>query len=202
MVSVDDPRRERVRARTVARVGPFLAGDQPVLVESNVSAFTDLVADRLRDLRGDGAVGDAAVISAERAPQSWLTSPWTLRRDGEPVGVPVPDESVLIQLVAEIDRTVLVDGRGRCIPVRAAAVARGGRGVLLAGGHRTGKSTLAASLVRRGWGYISDAVSLLDVAAEPELRPYWRPFTSARSDRRSRRRSSARSPARRRWPPS
>ncbi len=73
----------------------------------------------------------------------------------------------------------MLDGRSRYIPVRAAAVAHGGRAVLIAGGHRTGKSTLAASLVRRGWGYISDAVSLIDVAGRPELRPYWRPFTSA-----------------------
>ena len=51
--------------------------------------------------------------------------------------------------------------------------------VLIAGGHRTGKSTLAASLVRQGWGYISDAVSFIDVDGRPELRPYWRPFTSA-----------------------
>ena len=119
------------------------------------------------------------MLSVERAPQTWLTAPWELRRDGEPVGVPVPDESVMVQLVAEIDRIALVDGRSRFIPVRAAAVAHGGRAVLIAGGHRTGKSTLAASLVRQGWGYISDAVSFIDVDGRLELRPYWRPFTSA-----------------------
>ena len=33
--------------------------------------------------------------------------------------------------------------------------------------------------MRQGWGYISDAVSFIDVDGRPELRPYWRPFTSA-----------------------
>ena len=55
MVSVDDHETGTGPARALARVGPFLAGDQPVLVESNVPSFADLVADRLRDLRGDDA---------------------------------------------------------------------------------------------------------------------------------------------------
>ena len=179
MVSVDDHETGMGPARASARVGPFLAGDQPVLVETNVPSFADLVADRLRDLRSEDARREVTVLSVERAPQTWLTAPWELRRDGEPVGVPVPDESVMVQLVAEIDRIALVDGRSRFIPVRAAAVARDGRAVLVAGDHRTGKSTLAASLVRQGWGYISDAVSFIDVGGRPELRPYWRPSTSA-----------------------
>ena len=181
MVTVDDHEAGSGQARTVSRLGPFLAGDQPVLIETNVSTFADRVADTLRDLRRDGGRPDATVLRVERAPQSWLTSPWELRRDGEPVGTPVPDESVMVQLLAEIDRTVLLDGRARHVPVRAAAVADGERAVLIAGGHRTGKSTLASSLVRRDWGYVSDAVSLIDAGDEPVVQPYWRPFTGAGS---------------------
>ena len=179
MVTVDDHETRSGQARTVSRLGPFLAGDQPVLIESNVPAFADRVADTLRDLRRDAGRAEATVLRAERAPQLWLTSPWELRRDGEPVGTPVPDESVMVQLVAEIDRIALIDGRAGHIPVRASAVADGGRAVLIAGGHRTGKSTLASSLVRRGWGYVSDAVSLIDAGEEPVVHPYWRPFTYA-----------------------
>ena len=90
MVSVNDHEAGTDRSQALARVGPFLAGDQPVLVESNLASFTDLVADCLRDLRRDDAPGDTSVLTVERAPQTWLTSPWELRRDGEPVGCPCP----------------------------------------------------------------------------------------------------------------
>ncbi len=68
MVSVDDHETGTGRPEALARVGPFLAGDQPVLVESNVPSFADLVADRLRDLRRDDARrrGDGAHASSGR----------------------------------------------------------------------------------------------------------------------------------------
>ena len=61
-------------ARVLARFGPFLAGDQPVLVETNVPSFADLVVDRLRDLRGEDARREVTVLTVERAPQTWLTA--------------------------------------------------------------------------------------------------------------------------------
>ncbi len=90
MVSVDDHETGRVRGRTASRVGPFLAGAQPVLVESNVPSFAEIVADTFGDLRGDGGRTEATVLRVERAPQMWLTSPWELHRDGSRSGRPCP----------------------------------------------------------------------------------------------------------------
>ena len=45
--------------------------------------------------------------------------------------------------------------KGR-FPLHAGCVARGGRGVLLAGTSGAGKSTLTAALVKDGWDFLSD----------------------------------------------
>jgi hypothetical protein len=46
-------------------------------------------------------------------------------------------------------------------PIHAACVARGGKGVLLCGGPRAGKSSLAFACARRGWTFVSDDASYL-----------------------------------------
>ncbi|MFB6230875.1 MAG: hypothetical protein ABEL04_06935, partial [Salinibacter sp.] len=46
-------------------------------------------------------------------------------------------------------------------PLHAAGLTREGRGVLLTAGSGSGKSTAALSLVRNGWGYLSDDTVLL-----------------------------------------
>jgi hypothetical protein len=43
-----------------------------------------------------------------------------------------------------------------CLPVHAAAVARGGRALLLCGDSGAGKTCLAYACARRGWTYLSD----------------------------------------------
>ena len=83
-----------------------------------------------------------------------------------------------MQLVAEVDRLALTAGRDGWLPLRAAAVARDGQAIVLAGGHRTGKTTLASRLVRAGWEYVADAVTFLDLEGF-DVQPYWRPFTLA-----------------------
>lgn len=46
--------------------------------------------------------------------------------------------------------------------IHAAAVARHGAGVILAGSPGAGKSTLTAGLIARGWSYLSDEFALID----------------------------------------
>ena len=58
--------------------------------------------------------------------------------------------------------------------LHAAVVERGGRAVLLVGRAGSGKSTLCAALVHRGWRLLSDEVALIrpfDVSIQPVPRP-------------------------------
>ncbi len=57
--------------------------------------------------------------------------------------------------------TVLLRGRG-LVGLHAAALTRGGRGLLLAADSDSGKSTSALALLRRGWGHVTDDALLLN----------------------------------------
>ena len=80
------------------------------------------------------------------------------------VGTPAPGR-------ADADLAALTDPALACtwiyrgtVPVRAAAVARDGAAVLLAGAGSVGKSTVAAALVATGWDLLCDAVAPLRVS--------------------------------------
>lgn len=66
-----------------------------------------------------------------------------------------------------LESVLLLLRRCGLFSVHAAALAHGGRGVLLTGPADSGKSTLALRLVQQGWRYLSDDTVLLDAAAEP-----------------------------------
>ncbi len=61
-----------------------------------------------------------------------------------------------------------------CLVIHAAVVERGGRALILAADPGSGKSTLCAALVRRGWRLLSDELALIDLASgavQPIARP-------------------------------
>jgi hypothetical protein len=65
--------------------------------------------------------------------------------------------------------------RDGLVPFHGSAIARDGRGIVLAGPSGTGKSTLAAVAVQFGWSYLADEVA----ATSPDdlhIRPYHRPI--------------------------
>jgi len=117
------------------------------------------------------------VIGAERLPHSWLLTPWTIQQVGESGAPAVPDATVRLQLIAEVDRLSLTAGAPGWLPLRAAAVALDGRCVVLVGDHRIGKTTLAFRLVRAGWHDVAAAVTFLEIDGPLGVQPYWRPFT-------------------------
>lgn len=81
-------------------------------------------------------------------------------------------------MASRLNRLVL-DHEPELPHVHGAVVERDGHGVLLLGATGSGKSTLTAELLRRGWRYLTDEMT----AVEPDarvLRPYPRPLSLKR----------------------
>ena len=66
----------------------------------------------------------------------------------------------LLPYLAALSLAILLRARG-WFPLHAAALTRGEHGVLISARSGSGKSTAALSLVRNGWGYLSDDTVLL-----------------------------------------
>jgi hypothetical protein len=91
--------------------------------------------------------------------------PWTVVAEGrEPVPIPRPGQRVpALKLALTL---LALDGARGVAAVHAAAVSRGGRGVLLPAPAGSGKSTLAAGCVLAGWELVADDTTVLE---EPGL---------------------------------
>lgn len=71
-----------------------------------------------------------------------------------------PRHSSLPSYLVSLSLAILLRAHG-WFPLHAAGLSHGGHGVLLTAGSGSGKSTTALSLVRNGWGYLSDDTVLL-----------------------------------------
>lgn len=83
--------------------------------------------------------------------------------DGTDDPIPKHPDVALTSLVSAVSRLAL-DAEPERLHLHAAAVSRGGRGVLISAPSGTGKTTLAAALAHRGWAYTTDEA----VAIAPE----------------------------------
>jgi hypothetical protein len=153
--------------------GAFEAGGIAFRVETNRADFADLVGSTFRDLRvSDG--GTSPVVFEVLHHGTPPSNPWAVWRDGEPRRATVTDDYVLAHLLWEINRLVF-ERTGQRVHLHGAALARDGQALVLAGASRAGKSTLAAWLTHRGWGFLTDETALVD----PEtftVAPFWRPI--------------------------
>jgi hypothetical protein len=83
------------------------------------------------------------------------------------------NESLIQAVLGDVELWFAAHAR-RFVFVHAAAVAVGGRGIVLPGRTRSGKTSLAAALVRAGADYYSDEYAVL--GRDGRLRPYARPL--------------------------
>jgi hypothetical protein len=161
------------------RIGPFLADRHAFVIESTDTDLLDTIDDCLRDLRHPDGGTDTGptVLLVERNGPSWLSHPWALYRDGEPCETTVTGGYIVPYVLWEVTRLVLEGATTSIIPIHAAALVRDGKAVVLCGPSHAGKSTLAAWLTHRKWGFLTDEVGLLDISepATTIVRPFWRP---------------------------
>ena len=71
------------------------------------------------------------------------------------------DHYILPYLLWEISR-LMFERTGERVHIHGAALVRDERAVVLAGRSHAGKSTLAAWLTFRGWGFLTDEAALVD----------------------------------------
>ena len=69
-------------------------------------------------------------------------------------------DQAIVQLLHELDDLAASEA-GEALTFHAGAVARDGRAILVAGQSGRGKSTLTGALVRRGWSYLTDEVTVV-----------------------------------------
>jgi hypothetical protein len=128
--------------------------DQAVALRSDTPAFVDLFGQMYRHFVMPGAGPESA----------W---PVTLRTSGTPT-LTLGDETrrlgpagLLEGFVYEITLYAILARVRSHFLAHAGAVARDGRGVVLAGDSGHGKTTLVLELARRGWDFLSDEVAAL-----------------------------------------
>lgn len=140
-----------------------VTSDDPDLVGLIEELYAGTVTDRAADV--DLVVGRA--LGPEGAG-------WFVARDGV-VLVRTPGPTVAFNhLVFEANQQAIERTTGT-VRLHASAVAHARGAVVCAGAMQAGKSTLAAGLVRRGLGYLTDEVAAF--TAEGRVRPYAKPLS-------------------------
>jgi hypothetical protein len=99
----------------------------------------------------------------------------TLERDGTTLCADRPEASILDALIQDLNAQAATS-RPDHLVLHAAAVARDGAGLLLPGSPGRGKSTLAAALVRAGFGYLTDEAAAVDLDSL-RVSPYPKPLS-------------------------
>ena len=161
----------------VTRVGPYRVHGHGFVIETNVPEMARQLDDRLRDLRTTPADDvDTHFLVARRGP-SWMTHPWGVWRNGQPCETTLTGEYIQPYVLWEVTRLLLETCRP-LIPIHAAAVARDGQAIVLAGVSHAGKSTLAGWLTAHGWQFLTDEVALLERRPDGSVwvHPFWRPI--------------------------
>jgi hypothetical protein len=101
---------------------------------------------------------------------------YELSVDGERIVGPATPSQVLMNLMSSVNRAAVDAGRDHHVMFHASAVARGGDAVICPAPMESGKTTLAAGLVRAGLDYVTDEA----VAVDPNglgIRAYPKPLS-------------------------
>ncbi len=109
----------------------------------------------------DRALPGAIELEVERCWSLRCRGAYLIRTDGEDRFIVRSRRSVLPHVEWAINAAVAAS-LPRFYQIHAGVVARDGAGLLLPANPQSGKSTLVARLVTRGWDYLSDEFALID----------------------------------------
>lgn len=148
------------RGRLSVDIFPFT-----LRLRSDVPALAD---DILR-LYGDFPLADASgfadfhvEVSYERGFRRWFKRLVRFYFDGRPSFIPLPAEQAFAMLEWGINWCVAAHAHQYLI-IHAAVIERNGRALILPAPPGSGKSTLCAALINRGWRLLSDELALYDM---------------------------------------
>lgn len=156
----------------------YRALDHTFRVRSDVPEALDVAMALLADLRaptnGSAAIYELNAGDADR---------FTISVDGRPLRTVASPMSLVDELLWHANREA-IKGERRRVALHAAAVIRDGAAVLIPGPAGSGKTTLAAGLLRDGWRYLTDEAVVIDLetmTVEPYAKPLWMSPASARA---------------------
>jgi hypothetical protein len=161
----------------VVRTHPFEVRHRQFVVETNSQDFARTVEGRFADLASRAPVGGDVTVFSVIKHDAAESHPWGVWRDGEPCETTLTTGYVVPYVLWEVTR-LLLESTPPGVPIHAAAAVRSGRALVLAGRSHAGKSTLAAWLTHRGWGFLTDEVAVLDLDRDEHawVQPFWRPI--------------------------
>jgi HprK-related kinase A len=101
-------------------------------------------------------------VLRERGLRRWLLPQARFQFDGNPAFAPLPVQQAFAMVEWGLNWCVAAHSHQFLI-IHAAVVEKGGRALLLPAPPGSGKSTLCAGLVHRGWRLLSDELALVDM---------------------------------------
>ncbi len=152
---------ERLRSSGVRlKTGDFVFSIRSALPQIReglrlLHANTPLAAD-------DQFVDYHIAINAGNPLRQWLRPQARFEVDGVEPFKPLPGNQALPMLEWGMNWCLTAYGHHQLV-IHAAAVARNGRAVILPAPPGSGKSTLCAALINRGWQLLSDELTLIDL---------------------------------------
>lgn len=148
------------RGELLLRLGPFvvrLKANIPSLAGDIALMYADFLVCPL-DTFADFHVE----VAREAGLRGWLKPQVRFFFDGQPSFIPLPAVQAFAMLEWGLNWCVAAHAHQYLI-IHAAVVERNGRAALLPAPPGSGKSTLCASLVLRGWRLLSDELALYDM---------------------------------------
>ena len=136
-----------------------------VRVRSDIPSLADDICHVYQDfpLADPGSFADFHVeVSYERGLRRWIKPLARFYFDGRPSFIPLPAHQAFPMLEWGINWCIAAHSHQYLI-IHAAVIEQGGRALVLPAPPGSGKSTLCAALINRGWRLLSDELALYDI---------------------------------------